>query len=57
MGLGPSTADFGRHKKPGVEFSVGFLVAYLQSILPLHSQYVQVGHPHYTTYLMDGRNS
>ncbi|MCD6358022.1 MAG: hypothetical protein J7L75_05550 [Thermoproteales archaeon] len=53
MGLAPSTVDFGRHKKPGVEFSVGFLVAYLQSILPLHSQYVQVGHALHD--LPDGR--
>ncbi|RLF14534.1 MAG: hypothetical protein DRJ66_05860 [Thermoprotei archaeon] len=50
IGLGPSTADFAHHREPGVEFNVGFLVAYLQSILPFHSQYIQIGHPHYTTY-------
>ena len=50
IALGPPTIDFGYHKKPGIEFNIGFLVAYLQSILPFHSHYVQIGHPHYTVY-------
>ena len=50
IALGPHTMDFQNHKEPGAEFQVGFLVGYLQSILPFHSQYIQIGHPHYTVY-------
>jgi len=52
IGLGPSPIEMPRSEENLIhpEFQVGFLVAPLQDTLPFGSQYIQTGHPHYTTY-------
>jgi len=51
IALGPPTTELpGRPAEPGVEFKIGFLVGPLQAVIPPHSQYIQMGHPHYTVY-------
>ena len=51
IALGPPTTELpGKPAEPGLEFKIGFLVGSLQAVIPVHSQYIQTGHPHYTVY-------